>query len=197
MKVLVVAEGRHELGGALESLIRRLATQPLECSFERVSRGNIHVHRGKGRGYFKRAIRWMREAEKRGFDGIVLVIDQDNYPERKRELDDAQEHLEGVSIPRALGVAIRTFDAWMLADERAVSKALNHPVPAAPHPEDIHDPKDYCTKLLRESGCDLSQTEMYAAVASTAEISLLARRCPRGFAPFAERVRKLQSQAGP
>lgn len=193
MRVLVVAEGRHELGGALELLIRRLATQPLECSFERVSHGNIHVHRGKGREYFKKAIRWMLEAEKRDFDGVVLVIDQDNYPERKRELDDAQQHVQITSIPRALGVAIRSFDAWMLADERALASVLQCAVSAAPAPEEINDPKGFCATVLRKSGRDLSQTEMYAAVARTAEISLLMRRCPHGFAPFADRVRKLQT----
>ncbi|MCL4192410.1 MAG: DUF4276 family protein [Thermoguttaceae bacterium] len=193
MRVLVVAEGRHELGGALESLIRRLATQRLECSFERVSRANIHVHHGKGRGYFKKAIRWMLEGQKRDFDGVVLVIDQDNYPERKRELDDAQQHVQITSIPRALGVAIRSFDAWMLADERALASVLQCAVSAAPAPEEINDPKGFCATVLRESGRDLSQTEMYAAVASTAEISLLAQRCPRGFAPFADRVCKLQT----
>lgn len=193
MRVLVVAEGRHELSGALESLIRRLATQPLECSFDRVSRANIHVHRGKGRGYFKKAIRWMLEAQNRGYEAIVLVIDQDNYPERKRELDEAQEHVQVAPIPRALGVAIRTFDAWMLADERTLARVLHCPVSAAPNPEEIDDPKQYCASLLCESGSNLRQTEMYTEVARSTDLGLLSRRCPRGFAPFAERVRSLRT----
>jgi hypothetical protein len=83
-----------------------------------VSRKDIHAHHGKGQGYFKKALRWILEAERRGYDALVLVIDQDNTPERVQEINKAQND-QRVTLRRALGVAIRTFDAWMLADEQA------------------------------------------------------------------------------
>ena len=112
MKVLLVAEGRHERGkedrdGALETHIRRLRQDIVQCDLDRVSRNDIPVHPGKGQGYFKKAIRWIEEAEKRGYDALVLLIDQDNTPQRVQEVTEAQKS-QLVTLRRALGVAIRT-----------------------------------------------------------------------------------------
>ncbi len=190
MRVLIVAEGHHEGGGALESLVRRLSTYQLECDFERISQKRIHAHHGRGRGFLKRAIRWMKEAERRGYEALVLLIDEDGQSERIGEIERAQED-RLARIKRALGVAIRTFDAWILADEQALSTVLEISVGRQPSPETISDPKQVCTTLLVESDKRMNQSEMYAGVAETAEIGILTDRCPNGFAPFAERVRAL------
>jgi hypothetical protein len=116
MKILLVGEGRHELAGALPALVQRFTSTDIQYDLDRVSRNDIHAHHGRGGGYFKKALRWIREAEKRGYDALILLIDEDNRPERTREIDDAQDHSTVTALPRALGVAIRTFDAWMLAD---------------------------------------------------------------------------------
>jgi hypothetical protein len=52
MKVLLVAEGKHERGtedrdGALETLVRRLHQNSIQCDLDRVSRKDIHAHHGK------------------------------------------------------------------------------------------------------------------------------------------------------
>lgn len=192
MRVLIVAEGNHELAGALEALIRRL-TPGVEFEFDsdRVSRNDIHAFHSKGREYFKRSVRWLREAKKRGYEALVLVIDEDGRPERSLGLSEAQKDNTVTSIPRALGVAIRTFDAWMLADEKALTQVLESPTQRQPEPETIPDPKEVCTALLAGSGSHLKQREMYAAVASAANLDTLEERCPGGFRPFALRVRAL------
>jgi len=195
MKVLLVAEGKHERGkedrdGALETLVRRLHQGVIQCALERASRNDIHAHHGKGQGYFKKALRWILEAQKRGYAGLVLVIDQDNTPERVREITDAQ-NTQRVSLRRALGVAIRTFDAWMLADEQALTRVLGYDVPTQPSPEEMSDAKAVCAQLLGQSRAAMSQSEFYAFVAREADINTLERRCDKGFAPFAQRVRAL------
>ena len=190
-----MSEGRHELGtregdSALEILVRRLNGDIRQCKSKPVSKKNIHAHHGKGKGYFKRALRWMLEANKRGYDALILVIDQDNRPERGQELTEAQNDTL-VSLRRALGVAIRTFDAWMLADEQALTRVLRHTVERQPNPEEIRDPKGVCADLLDDSQVSMSQSELYSAVADAADIDTMEARCPKGFAPFAERVRGL------
>src|SRR5688500_4798500 len=67
-------------------------------------------------GLLKEMMRWRRRfhEETRGYDALVLVIDEDGISERVQELATAQQYA-GSPIHRALGVAIRTFDAWMLA----------------------------------------------------------------------------------
>jgi hypothetical protein len=190
MKILLVSEGPSELNGALQNLIVQLGVKGDDIEVARVSQRDIRAHHGRGRGYFKRAVRWMLEAQKRGYDAIILVIDQDGLPERMREINDAQE-FGGTSIYRALGVAIRTFDAWMLADEKALTTVLGTAVSRQPEPEGIVDPKEICGELLERSACSLRQTEMYAAIAEVVDIAVLEKRCPKGFASFAQRVRAL------
>ena len=195
MKVLLVAEGKNERGkedqdGALEILVRRLQPSIRHCDLDRVSRKDIHTHRGKGQGFFKRALRWIQQAEKQGYDALILVVDQDKRPASAQELADAQ-HNNLFPLPRALGVAIRTFDAWILADEQALTKALGYAVQRGPNPEAIRDAKSVCDGLLEQSKMAMSRTKLYADVAREADIGTMETRCPKGFVPFAERVRGL------
>lgn len=192
MKVLLVCEGKHEASGALQNLVYRLMNRKFEITTDRVSRSDIHTHRGKGKGFFKRGVRWILEAEKRGFDALILVIDEDGCSQRVREIAKAQENTLA-AIPRALGVAIRTFDAWMLADESALTCVLGFQVNRQRNPETIPDPKAVCRRLLkkRDDGLTMKLREMYAAVCDAANLDTLQSRCPKGFAPFAERVKEI------
>ena len=52
MRVLVVSEGKHELSGALENLLKRLGGVRASLEFDRVSNNTIHAIHGKGQGYF-------------------------------------------------------------------------------------------------------------------------------------------------
>ena len=60
MKVLVVSEGKHEQSGALENLLKRFGGTHAFFEYDRVSNSGIHAFHGKGKGYFKRAIRCIR-----------------------------------------------------------------------------------------------------------------------------------------
>jgi hypothetical protein len=191
MRVLLVGEGPSELGGALEAFVKRLGLTANEFTPEPANRADLHALHGKGRGFFKRALRWMQWAEREGYDVLVLVIDEDGDPVRLKEIAEAQEHVKLFSIRRALGVAIRTFDAWMLADEVALSKVLGCNVPRQKTPEKHKDPKSVCGELQEMSDQLLSQTEMYAAIAGAVDLTILQERCSKGFAPFAQRVQAL------
>lgn len=192
MKVLLVSEGKHEEAGALEALVRRTAPQIHQCVWDRVSSNSIHTHRGKGQGFFKRAVRWMLEARDRGFDALILVVDEDGYRERVKELAQAQsEQTLTAGFPRALGIAIRSFDAWMLADEIALSAVLRQAVSTQPSPEDLADPKGRCAELLEMSGGVLSQRDFYSRLAIEINLTSLENRCPKGFGTFAPLLRTL------
>lgn len=191
MRVLIVSEGKHELEGALQALVERLAAgKDLECESERISRNDIHAFHGIGQGFKKRALRWLFEARKRGCEALVLVIDQDGHPERTAQIHEAQRY-EKAGIRQALGVAIRSFDTWMLADERALTDVLGYQVQRQSEPERIADPKVKCAALRCASPNGMSQTEMYVAVARAAHLDTLEERCPNGFRPFAQRVKAL------
>ena len=188
MKVLIVAEGKHELSGALETLVRKLGGDHAEFEFDHLSNPCIHTH-GKGR-CCKRALGWLREAKKRGSDALVLLLDEDSQSERISQLTEAQNSVL-FSLRRALGVAIKTFDAWMLADETALTTVLGHQVDTQPDPESLRNPKKRCEDLLAESPNRMAQRDMYAAIARETDIGTLSKRCPRGFVPFANHVRAI------
>ena len=193
MKVLIVAEGKHERSGSLETLVRRLFGGDLQLDLDDIHRRLSPLHGIGGFDYCKRALQWIQEAQKRGYDAIVLLLDEDGYPDRIKGIDQAQVRLSKTAmLPRALGVAVRAFDAWMLADEKALSDTLSRVVSCQPSPEGIRDPKAVCQQIRDETpDCELGLAEMYALVAEKTRLEILEQRCPSGFKPFAVRVRAL------
>ena len=188
MRVLVVAEGKHERSGALEALLRRLGGEQATFESDRVQNNRIHTHPGKGPKYLRRALAWLRYAQNEAYDALVLLIDEDGQPERIAQFNDAQAH-NLYSLPRALGVAIRSFDAWMLADEKALTCVLGCQIDKQSDPETIRNPKQRCADLLEESPNRIAQSEMYAKVCECVDLDVLSARCKKGFAPFSERIR--------
>lgn len=194
MNILVVSEGKHELGSdvdssALVALVRReLGNQP-EFALEPVSNQKFRIHKPKGKSaaYEKRALACLRYAEREGFDALVLVIDEDGQAERRTGIDNAQNHAS-FQLPRALGVAIRTFDAWMLADEIALSSVLDTTVQRQKQPETIKRPKEQCEQILAEAGSDFELSEFYRFLVDEIDLDRLTERCPQGFAPFRARL---------
>lgn len=193
MRILLVSEGVHEEFGALAALVKKALRDP-DCRFEwrNWKDSALRVHAGKGRGCFKRAIDWVRYASREGYDALVLLIDQDRFTDRVREFDDAQAETRLTGLfPRALGIAIRTFDAWILADETALTTVLGCVINRQPSPEDNRDPKSDCASILVGSKTDLRPREFYARVAELADIACLMERCPKGFGRFAARISAL------
>ena len=194
MKVLVISEGKHELGGALGTIVRRVTGIAAPFDLLKVSDPAVRVHHAKGPGYFKKAVRCLLYASERGYDALVLLIDQDDQLDRRRQLSDAQDDLRLSTIPRAMGVAVITFDAWMLADEQALTNVLSQPVQRQPDPERTRDPKGTCSALRDEAGSDLSLAALYSALARAMDLAVLASRCPLGFQPFARRLQLMAGQ---
>ncbi len=199
MRILIVSEGVHELGdnsldGALVMLASRLLDGNVSFERKKVSSSEVrqHTQQGKGGRYEKRALGWIRLAEREGYDAIILVIDQDGDEERGQQFERAQDDRR-LPLPRALGVAIKTFDAWMLADEQALSAVLGTHIDLSPNPESEDDPKSRCENLRNEARSQLSPRAMYAEIAKRTDMEKLEARCPNGFAPFAGRVRALNS----
>lgn len=187
MRVLVVGEGEHE-ACALPELVCRLQRAVETTSFDRIRHGR-RLH-GKGPGLYRKAVGWIRQGQQQGFDAVVFLIDEDGEDDRRRQMDQAQR-TELSTLPRACGVAIRTFDAWFLADEQGLSRVLGTEIQRQPEPERERNPKDRCQDLVNRSAAIGSLGELYAKLAESLDLDILAERCPQGFAPFAERVRSL------
>jgi len=194
VRVLLVAEGEHERSGALENLVERLGGGEASFTPARVSDDRVHAFHGTGDGHTKRALGWLEWARQEEYDALILLIDQDR-PEEKRseQIRKAQEYWDpdepASNLPRAMGVAIKMFDAWMLADENALTEVLGCTVARQRNPETIRKPKKVCQKLLENGVNQMAQRDMYAEIALRLDLGILSSRCPKGFRPFAERVR--------
>jgi hypothetical protein len=92
MRVLVVSEGIHERAGALENLLEKLGGNRDYFESDPVSNNKIHIFHGKGQGYFKKAVSWLKEAEKRNVDALILLIDEDSQKERRKQIEKAQDY---------------------------------------------------------------------------------------------------------
>jgi hypothetical protein len=197
MKILLVSEGRHELAlgdpeCALGELVRRCLDRELEFERQKVSDAVVRTHQNKGKSlnYEKRVLGWVKYAQKMGYDALVLVIDRDRTPDREAGITSAQANTL-LALPRALGVAVEAFDAWMLADERALSSAFGQVVNRQRDPEKLAAPKVDFRQLIEDLQPPISQTELYFTIAKWVEIEELIRRCPRGFKPFFDRLQLL------
>lgn len=207
MRVLLISEGFHEHAdtnwgepadtGALQVLVRRILNREIEIENRKPNDREfrrIRIH-GKGHAYEKVVLSFLNEAERREFDAVVFLIDEDGDRDRRVAMDLAQQDRRS-SLPRACGVAIRSFDAWILADESALAAILESDPVIERDPERVKRPKSICVQRRNESGCGLRLRDLYAAYASHVDLELLKRRCPQGFAVFAERVASLTLSAG-
>lgn len=189
MKVLLVYEGIHEGGGALKALVESILGQSIVPLEKRASELPRVIQHGKGGRLFKKAVAWVREAENLELDGVVFLtdFDKDNVgPDRIAQLSEAQaDRSVAANIQRAFGVPIKSFDAWMVADEVAMKEVLGEAVNRTPDPETITDPKATAREIV---GDRMALRDFYRDVASQVNLEALKSRCPKGFGPFYDRL---------
>ena len=196
--VLIVAEGEHELAGgsadaALPILVKRLLGDGVDLrpTSKRIRELSGHVHPGRGNPLARKFIGIMRLAERQGFDAVVVLIDQDDDVTRHQSASIAQE-TKYTLLPRAIGIAVRSFDAWFLSDHTALSDVLCTSISLQPTPEKMTDPKSLCQSLTTLSTTECRLRDLYSMVAAVADLNIMKQKCPKGFGVFAERVASLR-----
>jgi hypothetical protein len=163
-----------------------------ECRlFRRVK----HTHRGSFPRYAKKAMNAIISARKGSYSGAVVLIDRDGRgnAQRRKHLEQGRDNVAPESrLPCAVGVAVETFDAWMIADADAVEEAGGDKTHTHPDPEKLDGdegtqkhPKDFAAAAF---GGLSHLGQSYASVAETADLDLLVKRCPDGFASFRKDV---------
>ena len=195
-KIWVICEGKHEQEGALLHLIQRIMPDAENCDYEfgswkspRVGMRKFRAN-NKGDGISKKFIAMLFDAKNLGFDAIIALIDCDRDRGRINSVNKAQDE-PTVLFPRAFGVAVETFDAWFLSDEQALSKLFKATIDRQSDPESNRDSKATMKELRDQSDVSLGLSECYSKLAATANLQLIGKRCPKGFAVWRDRVIKL------
>lgn len=213
MRVRVVSEGMLDTGdgirlGAVGVLVKRLLSEKLgrevadwEIEGDRLPR--THERSQDVRGYERKVDLAIQAAAADGCSSVAIVVDRDRTAGRQRlDLLEAGRQLavqrgDTLAERTAVGVAVETVEAWLLADERALNEALRLAPPTgsiqAPEsltggPKTEHHPKEKLRALLER--CRTEQKGSYEAVAEQVTLEQVELRCPVGFAPFAAEVRK-------
>jgi len=182
---------------ALPRLVHRLLDEPEGAEYKVGLFRQVAHNRGKGKAPEKKAKAAVLLAKQGGYHAVVIVRDRD----RKRTADrldpikQKRESVLGSCLPAcAIGLAVETFDAWMIADGKAVGAAGGDAARSHPSPESLDQeegtgghPKDRAIELF---GSSRALTAAYADIAAHVDLDLLEKLCPKGFAPFAEEVRE-------
>jgi len=209
VRVLVLGDGRHELGAdlgqslnldnlpALPSLIHRLMDCPAHVSYTCEPFRRVKPVHTRGHKYAKKVRRAIQLARQNGYQALAVVIDRDRQKDADRivPLQDGRDAMASGSLPAcAVGMAVEAFDSWMIADSKAVTAAAGDPGKTHPKPESLagkegtgDHPKDVAGVIF---GAKAGLGDKYAVVAENVDLDLLAKACPKGFAPFAEDVRR-------
>jgi hypothetical protein len=135
------------------------------------------------------------------FRGVVIVVDRDG-PERggdrlaKMERGRERAEADGYVLPCALGIAIETAEAWLLADGQALENALGlDETPSISDPEGLYGrkgseehPKGKLNSYLDRDSQNRTHGECIADIAERSDIPVIRDKCKRGFAPFQDEV---------
>lgn len=199
----VFGEGKTDLGsdvgpqppdkGVLPILVHRRCGRPAQMLAKRRAYAFL-----QGKGLSQKVCFAKRQARYNGSAAAVFVMDSEGNEKdrrmRHRELTSGRDR-ELCDFPMAVGVAQPCIEAWLLADGRAIGRALGvNPGPAvpdepealpAPKSDRIHNPK----AVLATLGV-ASAAEKDAVARAMNDMDLVCQRCSRGFAPFAEEVKQ-------
>lgn len=201
----VVGEGKTDIGpttpepkaeppaaGVVPVLLHRLCGEPASM---RVKRRKVAFLQGKG---LEQKVRFSkRQAPYNGSAGIVFVLDTEG--DLLGQIEQLARGCGAVAhdFPTAVGVAHPCIEAWLLADPRAIVRALAtnplaHDLPE--QPEDLPAPRadrenNPKTVLARCAGrANPLATAETTAIALHLHMETARTGCPKSFAPFAVEV---------
>lgn len=89
-------------------------------------------------------------------------------------------------FPVRLLIIVRELEAWLLADESAVSAVTGKKATAERYPEELVDPKERLKRILSEARIFYT-AEVARKIAGSARVETLESRCP-SFKKFREAV---------
>jgi hypothetical protein len=138
-------------------------------------------------------------------DMILIVVDaDDNLSQRQHDLERAlntirSNHLDVneqlVCDRSAGGLAIKNFEAWLLADNQTVSKILGVELEQLENLEDSSDTKSILEKVIAEStylseeSSNQRPLQIRWYLASQIDLLIIKTCCPSGYAAFAQNLR--------
>lgn len=200
MQISVYGEGKHEVGTAtdrplvrseghaLVRLVDGLLGQPKGAMYvPKVFHKVKHIRGGVGTKFTKKVMAAIFKAKQESDTGLVIVIDCDDDSDRIVQLEQGRDDTlyDSSYVPCAVGMATKTFDAWMLADHEAVRQAGGSTDGLTSQPESLSDPKETAQMVFSSNGL----AEIYCRVVDACDPEAVAGHS-KSFKRFAKDVQK-------
>ena len=205
----VIGEGKADVGnkpdlqppttGIVPILTHKLCGKPDHMRVKRKVLSSL-----QGKGFWQK----VRFAKRQAFytpdtQAVVFVRDSEGDEtelSRIRATMEKGRDAEELPIPMAIGVAHPCIESWLLADAAAIRRGLElNGNPTVPdEPESLpapcisrkNNPKKILVRAAESAKNELSAKEKDKITRAMNDLDLLGRRCPLGFAPFADEVRQ-------
>lgn len=199
--------------GTIPTLARRICDnidpESMALAWREIRRFNPAAQR---KGYpAKIAAAALLALRKFGCAATVVVADRDGDEDRQAKLQEGIDRARQLfpQHPAAWGLAIESVEAWTLGVPEKIAEELGVDVQLVqqqyPRGTDVeslsqrsgkpdHHPKQLLEKIAQlkhRQDC----TEFRQAVAERTDVTILSRACPKGFAPFAEQLRRTLGEA--
>ena len=120
---------------------------------------------------------------------FVILVDQDGKRDRGKQLADWTQTI--TTTPKVIGVAIKEFEAWLIADVKTVRNISGSSIQVDKNPEDLpcRQAKDKLTKCLGSSD---NKKQLRINIARECNIELLESQCS-AFLAFSKDLQKALS----
>jgi hypothetical protein len=107
-------------------------------------------------------------------DLAIVLVDEDGKSSRKTVLEKAL--LEKIRVPHVVAVAIREFEAWLIADAQAI-RGVFGPVQSPSSPEDLEcrEAKAQLMRWIQASRKD--ERDVRLSLAQSSDLETLRLRC--------------------
>lgn len=151
--------------------------------------------RKRGHGFIKELPALARQLRDVDVDMLVVVVDTDQTQlrERKALLEEAKSRCAERQIPVCIadGLAVRSLEAWLLADEEAIFRTFDGDRAGLTFPRCEQDPvpKQTLNQIVRKltDGREISFASYARELSEAIRLNILRQRCPH-FDEFARNL---------
>ncbi|MDP3151931.1 MAG: DUF4276 family protein [Archangium sp.] len=119
-------------------------------------------------------------------DLLILLVDADGVPSRKRELDAVVSDLPGTKL---IAVAVNEFESWLVSDGAALATVLGVESSKAPHHPESLAPSVAKARLQELTDTVQDARRARLSLAQNVDLATLIARCPA----FAKCLDELQT----
>ncbi len=177
----LMIEGFYDVA-VLKELIQKCASSEVEVIGRPCGPKGSLMKRFPG---FLEEFRYIKQGS--NVDKALVIRDADNKDPAEL-IERMQSKISGRTypFPVKLLVAVQELEAWLLADESAISAVTGKRALIVQNPENLSDPKEKLKKVLSEAWISYTD-EIARKIAANVKVETIESRCP-SFQEFREAV---------